>query len=395
MRFNKKKVKAYAVSAKNFYGKARKAYGLGKSIYNKYRSGVKTVKAVKSQYRKFTRTRRVGHYTGNNSTHNDWAQLPAKTIVVSKRKPWKTLGKFHLEHTRDIMLEQSSTGYQMTGDGISTLTTSQLYGLTNNFISNWKTTWATDPFLLNPYSAPATNSIYTLSLGDTASNDKYFIKDTVQTLSFVSLQPTACRVEVYWLICNTNTDRGPQSAWIDQLNSLRYAQPTLGEGAHTTAGITATGIGYGSVANPRTSPPKGFYHYYKLLLKDQFMLQPGDNQSMKRTFVMNLMIQKDQIGDSQTTYLKGITICPLVVVNGALVGLGNDGESFPPADIDRVTYGRIKVGFMHSCKVNFAALPVNRYEITRKEIGYVDGNSNNATAIIDADDDETSGQPIG
>jgi len=40
-------------------------------------------------------------------------------------------------------------------------------------------------------------------------------------------------------------------------------------------------------------------------------------------------------------------------------------------------------------------LPVNRYQITRKEIGYVDGNSNNATAIVDADDEEISANPIG
>lgn len=395
MRFNKKKVKSYGVSAANFYGKAKAAAKFGRTIYNKYKAGKKVALRARRTYRKLTRTKRSSHYSGNNAGHNDWAQLPPKTFYVSKRKPWKTLGKFHLEHSTDVVLDQGSTGYQITGNGVSTFTSAQMYGNTSIFIANYKENWATNPFELNPYVTPVYNNIYTQALGAIAENDKYFIKDTVQTLSFVSLQPTACRVEVYWLLCNVNTDRDPQQAWIDAVNSLRYAQPALAEGAHTTAAITPNATGAGSVSNPRTVPPKGFYHYWKKLHYDVFMLQPGDNMSMVRTFVYNLMVQRNEIGDSSNQFLKGISLCPLVVVNSAVVGIGADGQAFPPVDIDRVTYGRSKVGFLHSCKMNFAALPVNRYEITRKEIGYVDGNSNNATAIIDADDEEISANPIG
>lgn len=395
MKFSSKKVKSYGVSAANFYGKAKAAAKLGKFVYNKYKAGKKVALRARRTYRKLTRTKRGSHYTGNNGGHNDWAQLPVMKFYVSKRKPWKTLGNFHLEHSTDVVLDQAATGYQVTGNGVSTFTTPQLYGNTNSAISNYKEYWATSPFDLNPYSAPVYNSIYTTNLGTIAENDKYFIKDTVQTLSFVSLQPTACRVEVYWLLCNSSTDHPPQTCWIDEVNSQKYAQPAFAEGAHTTAGVTPTATGGGSVANPRTVPPKGFYHWWKKLHYDVFMLQPGDNMSMVRVFEYNLMVQKNQIGDSNYQFLKGVTLCPLVVVNSAIVGIGTDGQSFPPADIDRVTYGRSKVGFIHSCKMNFAALPVNRYDIIRKEIGYVDGNSNNATAIIDADDEEISAQPIG
>lgn len=395
MRFNKKQVKSYGVSAAKFYGKAKAAAKLGTTLYNKYKAGKKVALRARRTYRKLTRTKRSSHYSGNNAAHNDWAQLPPKKFYVSKRKSWKTLGNFHLEHTSDVLLDQNATGYQITGNGLSTFTSAQMYGNTSPYVANYKENWATSPFDLNPYSAPVYNTIYTQNLGATAENDKYFIKDTVQTLSFVSLQPTACRVEVYWCLCNTNTDRDPQQAWIDAVNSLKYAQASNAEGAHTTAAIQPVATGGGSVANPRTSPPRGFYHYWKKLHYDVFMLQPGDNMSMVRTFVYNLMVQRNEIGDSQTSFLKGISLCPLVVVNSAVVGIGNDAESFPPANIDRVTYGRSKVGFIHSCKMNFAALPVNRYEITRKEIGYIDGNTANATAIIDANDDESSAQPIG
>lgn len=395
MRFSRKKVKSYGVSAANFYGKAKAAAKLGRAVYNKYKAGKKVALRARRTYRKLTRTNRGSHYTGNNAGHNDWASLPTKKFYVSKRKPWKTLGNFHLEHTTDVLLDQGSTGYQVTGNGVSTFTVPQLYGNTNTAISNYKEYWATNPFDLNPYSTPVYNSIYTQALGATAENDKYFIKDTVQTLQFVSLQPTACRVEVYWLLCNSSTDHPPQTCWIDEVNSQRYAQPALAEGAHTTAGGAPTATGAGSVSNPRTVPPKGFYHWWKKLHYDVFMLQPGDNLSMTRIFEYNLMVQKNQIGDSNYQFLKGVTLCPLVVVNSAVVGIGADGQAFPPTDIDRVTYGRSKVGFIHSCKMNFAALPVNRYQITRKEIGYVDGNSNNATAIVDADDEEISANPIG
>jgi len=390
------------VKSSNFYKKARVAVALGKGVYNAYRYGKsvyakgKKIKAAYSRYRRQGgKSRTSSHYSGSVGSHNDWQQLPLKTFVVGSARSIKTGGSFKLVHAKDNIQEEYRTGYQSVVDGMSTFTNYQLNGsIVSTTISNFKTLWATSPFELNPYSTAPNNAIYTLTPGAVMAGDKLCVKHLLSKIHMVSLSPIAQRVQIYWMLCNHSGDDGPSAAWTDLETELKYLQTVQAVPPALTA-TTTTQVGFGVSTNPDARPPARMAGRWKTLHKDQFMLQPGDNIHIARKFIYNKIITKAYADEMVGLYQKGWTITPLVVVQGAIVGLGADGEAFPPTNIDRVTYGKCKVGYVQTNEITFAALPASRFDIKRMEMGYVAGNSTNATAIIDADDSEIAAEAIG
>jgi len=383
-----------AISANKFYGKARAAYKVGRAVYDKYKTGKKVVLNARRAISKLTSKSRPRHYSGPIGSHNDWAGLPLKSFNVTGYKPVKTEGLYTLVHAKDFVGESSQVGYQQVGEGFATFTSTQLQGATTANVNSYLTAWGTDPFLLNPYSESVTNAIYTPASATIVSSDKCLIKHVDCKMQIVSLTPIAMKVEIYWLLCNLNSSDSPKQAWTDTLFESAYLQGLTGAGPTTTAGTAAT-LGFEAYTLPGAGLPKNYHKRWKTLHKDQFMLQPGDNMQMTRRFMYNRVITRGLANEMVNLYQKGLSLQPIVVVNGALVGLGADGESFPPTNIDRVSFGRTKIGLIQTDTIVFGALPATRYEIKRNEIGFVQGNSANATAIIDADDEEISAIPIG
>jgi len=98
---------------------------------------------------------------------------------------------------------------------------------------------------------------------------------------------------------------------------------------------------------------------------------------------------------SATAYLKGISVVPLVVVNGALVGVARNGEtSFPVTHIDRVTQGRTKIGVLQKDDYVFGAMSSARYDINRLEIGNI-MSTTVITENIDNTDDVDQAEVLG
>jgi len=268
---------------------------------------------------------------------------------------------------------------------------------TSDLIANFKTLWATSPFELNPYSTAPANAIYSATPGAVISGDKLCVKHFVSKIHMVSLSPIAQRIQVYWYLCKQSSDDSPSAAWTDLDTELKYLQPLQGVGPAVTSGApsTTTQAGYPVSTNPDNKPPKRMFTRWKELHKDQFMLQPGDNIHLARKFIYNRVITKATLADMIGVYQKGWTVTPLIIVQGAIVGLGSDGEAYPPTNIDRVTYGKCKIGYVQTNEITFGALSANRFDIKRMEMGYVAGNSTNATAIVDADDSEIAAEAIG
>jgi len=394
MKVDPKYVKRAAISTANFYGKAKRAYKVGKSIVRSYDNGIKIAKAVKSKYRKFTRKSRPSHYTGSVGSHNDWSQLPKRTFIVGSKKAPKVEGTYQLVHGNDFIAESAGTGVQHVGLGIYCLNNNHLSGSTQsgrNFFLNY---WATDPFLLNPYSVPPTaNAIYTTASTVPIDSDKIIVKSVESKVNVINLSPTALKIRIYWLLCNKNSDDAPTTAWTEVLSEQKYLQPSAAVGPTGTATATNT-VGYESSSLHGAELPPHYSKRWKTIHKDVFMLQPGDNESMIRTFVYNKTITKQQLSEFTQVNIKGWTLVPLVVIEGALVGLAADGEVFGSTNVDRVTYARSKIGYLQTDKITFGAVGTNRYTIRRNEIGYVTGNTANVTQIVDADDSTIDATPM-
>jgi len=383
------------VPSNKFYSRAKAAYNVARNIRKAVVLGRKVKSSFKGKYRKLTRGSRSSHYTGSYGSHNDWQQLPMKTFVIGSKNPIKTQGDFKLVHAKDYIQEEYRTGFQSVQDGMSTLTSFQMEGTyASNSLAGFKTTWGTDPFELNPYSTAPANAIYTATPLAVIAGDKLCIKYFTTKIHMVSLSPIAQRVQIYWYLCKQSSDDAPSAAWTDLDTELKYLQPTQGVGPATTAATTAT-LGFPVATNPDNKPPRRMHTRWKELHKDQFMLQPGDNIHVARKFIYNRVITKSNLADMIGTYQKGWTITPMIIVQGAIVGLGTDGETYPPTNIDRVTYGKCKVGYVQTNEITFGALNANRFDIKRMEMGYVANNSTNATAIVDADDEEIKAEAIG
>jgi len=395
MKVDPQYVKRAAISTANFYGKAKRAYRVGKSLVRSYDTGVKVAKALKSKYRKLTRKSRPRHYAGSVGSHNDWATLPRKVFIVGNKKPPKTEGTYQLVHAKDYIAEDTATGYQHVGDGVACLTRHQIGGTSvSTNVTNYQYLWGTDPFLLNPYSVPPTaNSIYTTVSAVPIDSDRIVIKQVESKVQIVNLSPTAMKIRVYWLLCNKNSDDYPSVAWDEVLLERKYLQPSAAAGPTTTVG-TGNTLGYESKTLHGQELPPNFSKRWKTIHKDVFMLQPGDNQSMSRVFVYNKSVTKQSLSENITVCLKGLTLMPLVVTEGALVGLAADSETFPSTNVDRCTYARTKIGYLHTDTITFGAVGTNRYSIRRNEIGYVQGNTANVTQIIDADDETITANPM-
>jgi len=386
-------MKRKQITPKVFYAKANKyaktanaIYRGGRVLYSKYNQGKKLVKSARRVYRKLSGKSRASHYSGDSGSHNDWVSLGKKVIRVNNNKPIKTIGNFTFVHAKDYIVENQYVGTQFVYNGQGQMTRNQLTGaVLAADISEFGSRFQTSPFELNPYSTAPNNDIYTNVPGAVVAADKIYIRSVKSELKFVSMCPIAQKVQVYFYLCQKDHDDNPVNAWNDILTTTKFLQPASGVGPVTYAGIQPLTLGGLLIDYPGSQPPARMSQRWKVLHKDQFMLQPGDNLSLTRTFIINRMMNKDFLSEHTQNFMRGVTICSMVVTEGAIVGLG-DTNSFPATNVDKVTNGRTKLGYVHTDTYQFAALPVNRFDITRAEIGFIQNNTTNITSIIDADD---------
>lgn len=374
-----RKLLGHAVSAKNFYGKAKKAIQYGKKVG----------KAIKS-YRKKSTKGRIARISSEESTqHNDWQHLPfMKLKVGNPAKKMKTIGKFYLDHTNNTVLTQV-IGYQAVAYCSGIATRDQLVGnVSANFqLGAYATSWATDPFLLNPYSTPAVNAIYSLGAPPAVADaDTIFINSITTTFRFVSLENIAQRVKVFWLLCKKTNNVSPPTLWANHLNGgdEGYMQPVNATGPTSIAAGGVIIPGMAQTSNPGIEPQQnpGFRKMWKLLHKDQFMLQPGENMSLERKLIYNKRVLRRMLTDIGTNqYVAGLTVFPIIIVDGALTGVGTVGSG---GVASYVSPGATKVGILQQDVVSLSAMTANRYTIKRVETGYY---MNDSTDIVHAVND--------
>lgn len=381
------------VSTGNFYGGryyqvAKGAVRLGKQVG---RFVKKVGKKVRTESRK-----RGGGYKASParklitdagalqaiSQHNDWSSRPSRTVLIGRWKsPVKTFGHFHLSHFYSGIIKQVE-GRQGIGQGMEIFNLNQCLGVTSNAVNN-AGAWGTDPFQLNPYSVAPTTAIYP-GIAGVASEDKIFIKDVDHCLRIVSMTTIPQKIKIYWMLCKKNTTTSVAQLWTNLLDDT-----SLGQGAATApttlAGPLTFQPGKGFTNDLGRTPYQvpAFKKFWKLLSRDQMILQPGDEISVKRKFVYNRMLQKGMLEEVSGLYVPGYTVLPFVIVEGSLVGI----STALGVEATQVAPGSCKVGIFSKDTINFKATPVNRYSIERNEPAFIRNDTTDVLKQVDDTDD--------
>lgn len=382
------KYKPRSVSTSKFYGRVKTGIRVGKKMYEAWKKGKRIydkTKQIMDGRGKSAGSRSVAVpanvLQSVISQHNDWDKRPAKVIWIGKRRTFKTLGSFKLEHSSSGIVS-GSQGTQAHNFIDEKMNVAQLSGTTSTSFANQSNRWITDPFALNPYSAPITNSIYPSGGSAPAADDKLYIKSVSTEVRIVSLTNIAQRVKVFHYLCIKTPDSSIGGMFLDAVNSGAYLQTTSASGPNSNATNLCV-AGAASMFDIGQVPHQyyTFRKFFKLIESDQFMLQPGDQISKHVKFMVNKMVTREQV-TSTLQYVPGISVCTLVIIDAGLVGL----EATLDAGTTRCAPGASKVGYVVNDIYNFAALPVNRYNIHRLEIGYNQNDGTDVRKIVNAED---------
>lgn len=371
------------------YRAGKQAYQVAKRVRQGYKAGKQVARRVQAAIQRYNRGRKARSPRGDNryatnqlqgiSQHNDWASRPSGTIVVGRKESVvKTIGHFHLSHFYSD-ITSGAQGRQITRQGMELFNINQCLGVTSNAINN-SGAWGTDPFTLNPYSTAPANAIYP-GIAGVANEDKIFIKDVYHHLRISAMATIPMKVKVMWFLNKKDNGGSLTGLWSSLLDGTALGQgnnlaPTSLAGPLTfTPGKAFTNdIG----RTPMQVP--AFKKFWKLISSDQFVLQPGDEVSIKRKFIYNKLLQKSLLQELVGFYVPGYTIVPLILVEGSLVGIS---ESVG-VESTQCAPGSCKIGIFTKDVINFNATPINRYSIERNEPAFI---RNDITDVLKQIDD--------
>lgn len=339
--------------------------GTGKRLFNTARKV--TARFLKSKSNSDKRS--LSNIIQQGSQHNDWAKRPLGYITISKKPVPKTVGKFYLEHSYGRVLE-GNQGVQLVNSANYIMNKNQLNGVTQSTISSFVSSWATDPFQLNPYSNAPNNSIYAAVPTAVVADDKLCIKSVEQIIRIVSLCTVPQRVKIFYYLCKKDGDNSPLSIWSEAITASAYLQAAAASGPTNTTGTSVT-PGYTSSTVVGQVPHKWatFRKFWKLVHSDQFMLQGGDQMNVPVKINVNKVVTKQMLASMSTsdTFISGLTIVPVIIVDAGLTGVSNSVTT----DASTCAPGYARIGILSTEKYQFSAMPVNRFTIERSELGYI------------------------
>jgi len=323
------------------------------------------------------------------SHNNDMKEIKPKTILVGRRKGIKTVGSFKLTHINQGV-NNGVQGLQQCYDTTQLFSKAHLNGTAADLTTDdafYGTKWSTSPWELNPYVVPQLNPIYTTVPTAVGRTDKMLIKDVHQCYDVINLNAVSCKVDVYFYLCIKDGNNTPVGLWLQYMLAKGYQQPLQSLGPNNMANTPQ--IGYPVAIDLYEKPPKEFRKWFKVLSKKSFILKGGDTIKIAHKYIYNKMLINEDILRQGTNFVKGFTILPMMVVNGALVGYEPDGAPAGTA-ATQVSFAKTKIGWVSRETITFSALPINRFDIQRTEIGILQ-NTTNRQVVIDVDEDRIEG----
>lgn len=331
---------------KTFWKNAKKASILVGSnavpMFNTLERGSKYKQKTKRNRRPRKKRGKAKNTLQNISQHADLALSPGPVIDLSRgRKLPKALAKYQLGWTYQHV--------QAGGQGMQNIDYLFMFGSREGLLGTTSTNrndrirLARSLFDLNPYEAIPAGTVFPAAIASPL-NDSYLLEWVKGHHTIVNLTNIACDVTVYWLVCKNGNAVDPLSAWDHSLTAS-----TLGQVAEVNATATATvsaTVGQPVKEDVGQVPQhwKSFNTLWRTAYTTKFTLQGGDQRRMPFKIKYNKVVTKDALNDLPNFYLANLTCVPMVVVNGALVGLVDAQTPTPSILVTEVGYGSSKIG---------------------------------------------------
>lgn len=280
--------------------------------------------------------------------HNDMT----KHVVKSWLKPGKykkQIGTFEFNITREKVLEQNIKGAQLHDLGYSIARRDHYTGTViatapNDFLP-------IDPFQLNPYSQNNTNDMFPATR-KVANTGKLGLMKVKQQILLVNLTSAPVDVVVHWVLCKKDDSRNPIEKWQDLLQETNQNAGMKAATFYGPLGVETYTGGHIGTATYGASPwqVRSFKKFWKMVGKDKFVLQGGDQKKISIEFDYNRYLSRDIFVKSLGDFMAGYTIFPLILARGAGVGIGVD-------EVTAMTFASIKLGLIQTDRYIYGAVP--------------------------------------
>lgn len=269
------------------------------------------------------------------------------------------------------------------------LTRPQLNGETGSGASlRTNELWDTDPFLLNPYSTPPGNTIYTTAIPAAGymSSDMIKVHSLKNEISLMNMETCPVTCSLYWLMCRRNSDASPTDLITTCIADENYRQVNASATAALGGTVASGGIPSLTAYNFNPFQLRDFRKYWKTIGSTKFVLQPGDQRNLYINVPFNKLVTKRFLasGSGNTgTCIQGLTIYPFLIVRAGMVGVSADAAT---ASAD-VTFGPVKVGVINTTKYNFLAVQPARFKVNREFQGTLENAEGYGTQKLKIIDD--------
>lgn len=296
------------------------------------------------------------------------------------KKLMKTMGNYQF-NTAYQGVVSNSNGLQALGTAELILHRDQLLGSVDP--SRTVTTkYDTDLFKLNPFFQVPTSTYYTPTADQVVNIDVIGVKSVDIQMRYVSFKAFPQEVEVIWCMPKTDLDENAQQTWERILSDKSMNQSAQAPQSNI---LTGTATGGAPVSNEIGQVPtkhKEWRKLWRVVKHYKLALQSGEQINITTKIKYNKVIHRTNISSRPGAYHAGITIYPLIIARGALVGV----RTATGVEATEVTFGAPKIGFVFNYSFKFAALGQPRISTERTYRGYL---VNTANPIRTINDDET------
>lgn len=316
------------------------------------------------------------------SQHNDLSVRNLGTFWPGKKwfPKYKTIGKSYY-HDVSNWVATSLQGEQCVDSIENILTRDMIVGLTTSARNN-RQRIAVDLYYLAVTSASGVNSEFPDAATAQYANDVFHVNNVVGTVSMLSMETIPQEVTVYFLTPRSDTNLDPVTYFSQVVNAHNMGAAAAGAATSIINPVAIVGgQTYTDVGNNPFLYPE-FRSLWRSVTSVKVILQPGDQHNVKVDFQYNRRFYYREFQARSEQYLAGITIFPMVIQKGGLVGLsltGTDGSA------TEVANGSTKVGYATNFRYNLAALPPNRFTVGAFFPGNVETTTDYVKQIDDVD----------
>lgn len=352
----------------------------------KARAGNRTAREIKYRFpdsHTKTKTEKDEDNLIEISQHNDLS-LHKLSSVYLHRKAKKMQGKVKARETYQ-RISNGDQGKQAVDYLEMIFNRDKVIGTTSANRNNLFLA-AYDYFELNTQSQHNNTTLLTANAFNDNIARSIVVKGLGVTLEAISLCNVPAIVTVMFVTPKFDTFIDPIQAWGNLINAQGFGN-TVVQGPTTIADPLAQ-PGKDSINNWGGYPEKtsGWSKQWSVLKKKTFVLQPGDQRNYHFYLGMNYAFRRQTFQTVRTCeYLKGLTVIPIVIVKGGLVGLATDEVT--TSEAAEVGHAPTKVGFSttYDYSFGFKSTPNLPVQFTQQDL--VRNLNKDRVRIIDDVDD--------